>query len=116
VNRIALRGTQSALKVNWCELAVTRQANGKLLYENAFITRHELNQQSVVLVTAAGQCRWKTENENHNVLKTKGNLDTPQFLSQINSLDRTKADTFRAWSKLPSQLVRVKLTVLGVEQ
>ena len=45
-----------------------------------------------------------------------GNLDTPQFLSQINSLDRTKADTFRAWSKLRSQLVRVKLTVLGAEQ
>jgi len=45
-----------------------------------------------------------------------GNLDTPQYLAQINSLDRTKADTFRAWSKLCSQLVRVKLTVLGAEQ
>ncbi|MEA5597373.1 hypothetical protein [Rivularia sp. UHCC 0363] len=45
-----------------------------------------------------------------------GNMDTPQFLAQINSLDRTKADTFRAWSKLRSQLVRVKLTVLGAEQ
>lgn len=72
VNQIALRGTQPALNVNWCELVVTRQSDGKLLYENAFITRHELNQQSVVLVTAAGRCRWKTENENHNVLKTKG--------------------------------------------
>jgi len=72
VNRIALRGTQPALNVNWCELVVTRQGDGKVLYENAFITRHELNEQSVVLVTAAGRCRWKTENENHNILKTKG--------------------------------------------
>ena len=72
VNRIALRGTQPALNVNWCELVVTRQSDGKILYENAFITRHELNKESIVLVTAAGRCRWKTENENHNVLKTKG--------------------------------------------
>jgi len=72
VNRIALRGTQPALNVNWCELVVTRQSDSKLLYENAFITRHELTKESVPLVTAAGRCRWKTENENHNVLKTKG--------------------------------------------
>ena len=25
-----------------------------------------------VQVAAAGRCRWKTENENHNILKTKG--------------------------------------------
>jgi hypothetical protein len=72
VNQIALRGTQPALHVNWCELVVTRRSDDKILYENAFITRHELNEASVVLVTAAGRCRWKTENENHNILKTKG--------------------------------------------
>ena len=72
VNQIALRGTQPALKVNWCELVVTRQGDGKILYENAFITRHELTDESVPFVAAAGRCRWKTENENHNVLKTKG--------------------------------------------
>jgi hypothetical protein len=72
VNQIPLRGTQPALNINWCELVVTRQSDGKILYENAFITRHQLNEESVVLVTAAGRCRWKTENENHNVLKTKG--------------------------------------------
>lgn len=72
VNQIALRGTQPALNVNWCELVITRQGDGKILYENAFITSHELTEASVPLVTAAGRCRWKTENENHNVLKTKG--------------------------------------------
>jgi hypothetical protein len=72
VNQIPLRGTQPVLQVNWCELVVTRQSDGKILYENAFITSHELTEETVPLVTAAGRCRWKTENENHNVLKTKG--------------------------------------------
>jgi len=54
------------------ELVVTRQSDSKILYENTFVTRHQINEQSVALVTAAGRCRWKTENENHNVLKTKG--------------------------------------------
>ena len=72
VNGIPLRDSQPAIEVNWCKLIHTRQSDGKILYENAFITRHELNEQTVPLVAAVGRCRWKTENENHNVLKTKG--------------------------------------------
>jgi hypothetical protein len=72
VNGIPLRDSQPAIEVNWCKLIHTRESDGEILYENAFITRHELNEQSVPLVVAAGRCRWKTENENHNVLKTKG--------------------------------------------
>ncbi len=72
VNDIPLRESQPAIKVNWCKLIHTRESDGEILYENAFITRHELNEQSLPLVIAAGRCRWKTENENHNVLKTKG--------------------------------------------
>jgi hypothetical protein len=40
--------------------------------QNAFITRHELTAETVPSVVSAGRSRWKTENENHNVLKTKG--------------------------------------------
>lgn len=72
VNQIPLRSTQPALNVNWVGLVVKREADGKVLYENAFVTRHELTEASVPLVTEAGRCRWKTENENHNILKTKG--------------------------------------------
>ena len=72
VNGIPLRDSQPALNVNWCELTLTRESDGKLLYQNAFATNHELTAQTLPLVTAAGRCRWKTENENHNVLKTKG--------------------------------------------
>jgi hypothetical protein len=72
VNNIPLRDSQPAINVNWCELIVTRKSDGKILYENAFITSHKLSGSSVAPVTEAGRCRWKTENENHNVLKTKG--------------------------------------------
>jgi hypothetical protein len=72
VNRTPLRGTQPSLNVNWCELVVSRESDGKVLYENAFTTSHELDEETVSLVTEAGRCRWKTENENHNILKTKG--------------------------------------------
>lgn len=72
VNGIPLRETQPALKVNWCELTITQEADEKLLYHNAFVTRHWLNEQTVPLVVRAGRARWKCENESHNVLKTKG--------------------------------------------
>lgn len=72
VNAIPLRDTQPALDVNWCELTLTRQSDGKLLYYNAFVTHHLLSDETVAEVVSAGRSRWKTENENHNVLKTKG--------------------------------------------
>jgi hypothetical protein len=72
VNQVPLRETQPALLVNWCELILTRESDGKVLYRNAFITEHVLNEETVPQVVAAGRCRWKTENESHNVLKTKG--------------------------------------------
>ncbi len=72
VNQVPLRDGQPALLVNWCELVLTRESDGKVLYKNAFITQHFLDDQSLPQVVAAGRCRWKTENESHNVLKTKG--------------------------------------------
>jgi hypothetical protein len=72
INEIPLRDTQPSLDVNWCELTITRESDAKVLYHNAFVTRHLLNADTVASVVAAGRARWKTENENHNVLKTKG--------------------------------------------
>jgi hypothetical protein len=72
INAIPLRDSQPAALVNWCELTLTRESDGKLLYQNAFITHHELSDDTVPAVVSAGRSRWKTENENHNVLKTKG--------------------------------------------
>jgi hypothetical protein len=72
VNAIPLRDTQPALLVNWCELTLVRQSDGKVLYANAWVTDHDLTPETLPHVARAGRSRWKTENENHNVLKTKG--------------------------------------------
>ncbi|WP_416667999.1 hypothetical protein [Egbenema bharatensis] len=45
----------------------------------------------------------------------EGSLNTPQYLAQINALDNQKAQTYRSWARMRSQLTRVKLLVLGDE-
>lgn len=70
--RLPLRDAPSPLLVNWCEVRVTRRPDGKLLYHNAWVTDHPLDDARVRQVVEAARSRWKTENENHNTLKTKG--------------------------------------------
>ena len=72
VNQVPLRGGADAIQVNWCELVITHQTTGEILYQNAFVTNHTLNQANVAIIVQAGRSRWKIENENNNVLKTKG--------------------------------------------
>lgn len=72
VNRIPLRETQPAMIVNWCELTITKAADDSILYQNAWVTQHALGGENVAEVVAAARARWKTENDFHNVLKTKG--------------------------------------------
>jgi hypothetical protein len=69
---VPLRGEQPTLLVNWCELTITHEQTGAQLYHNAFATLHPLTAATVQGVVAAGRARWKVENENNNVLKTKG--------------------------------------------
>jgi hypothetical protein len=73
-NEVPIRDEEPALYVNWCELTVIRILDGKQkqVYHNAWVTNHELDQKKTVEIAAGGRSRWKTENENHNVLKTKG--------------------------------------------
>ena len=71
MNQVPLRDGEDALKVNWCELTTTQQ-DGKIVFRNAFCTNHEITRDNIVEVVAAGRARWKVENENFNVLKTKG--------------------------------------------
>jgi hypothetical protein len=72
VNAVPLRAGADALLVNWCELTITQEATGQLLYQNAWITDHVLSDQTVRPLVAAGRARWKIENENNNVLKNHG--------------------------------------------
>lgn len=71
-NQLPLRGDQEAIQVNWCELTITREDTGEQLYKNAFITDFEVTETTVEAIVQDGRTRWKVENENNNVLKTKG--------------------------------------------
>ena len=43
-----------------------------MVYKNAFATNFEITEKNVIEIVADGRARWKIENENNNVLKTKG--------------------------------------------
>src|SRR5215468_5019538 len=72
VNDVLLRGGDDALSVNWFEMTVVNTKTGEQLYHNSFITNHRLSADNIAAVAQAGRGRWKIENENNNVLKTKG--------------------------------------------
>ena len=71
-NKLALYAEQPVLVVNWCELISTREDTGEQLYKNAFATDFEVTDTTVEAIVRDGRTRWKIENENNNVLKTKG--------------------------------------------
>jgi hypothetical protein len=72
INDVLLRGSDDAVSVNWFELTSVNANTGEQLYHNSFITNHRLSADNVAQVAQAGRGRWKIENENNNVLKTKG--------------------------------------------
>jgi hypothetical protein len=71
-SQLPLRGDQETLVVNWCELTITHENTGEQLYQNAFCTDFEVWESTVEAIVRDGRARWKVENENNNVLKTKG--------------------------------------------
>ena len=58
--------------VNWCELSITHEQTGEVIYRNAFATDFVILETTVEAIVQDGRARWKVENENNNVLKTKG--------------------------------------------
>ena len=72
VEDVPLRGGEDALLVNWCEITITHAKTAQQLYYNTFVTNLLLTEQTVISIAEAGRARWKVENENNNVLKTKG--------------------------------------------
>jgi len=71
-NQLPLRGDQETIEVNSCELTLTREDTGEQLYKNAFCTDFVVLETTVEAIVRDGRARWKVENENNNVLKTKG--------------------------------------------
>ena len=72
INDALLRSGDDALTVNWLESTVGNATTGEQLYHNSWITNHRLTADNVVAVAQSGRGRWKIENENNTVLKTKG--------------------------------------------
>ena len=72
LNAVLLRSGDAAMSVNWSDLTVINATTGEQLYYNSWITNHRLTADNVVHIAQAGRGRWKIENENNNVLKTKG--------------------------------------------
>ena len=72
INDVLLQDGKQALAVNWVEMTVVNAKTGEQLYYNTFITNHRLSAENVAQVAQSGRGRWKIENENNNVLKTKG--------------------------------------------
>lgn len=71
-NQLHLNSDPDSLTVSWCEVTVTREDTSEQLYKNAFITDFEITDTTVEAIVRDGRARWKVENENNNVLKTKG--------------------------------------------
>ncbi|XCN75201.1 MAG: hypothetical protein Q3M24_10865 [Candidatus Electrothrix aestuarii] len=65
-------GGDDAPFVNWVELTVINTKTQEVLYKNSFITDFKIDRTNVQSTVQAGRTRWKVENENNNVLKTKG--------------------------------------------
>jgi len=72
INDVCLRDGKGALSVNWFEITSVNAKTGEQLYHNSFITNHPITDDTVLDLAQAGRGRWKIENENNNVLKTKG--------------------------------------------
>jgi len=70
--RLPLRADTKPLYVNWCEVTITDEATGALLYRNAWATDHAVTESGLHAFVIAARTRWKSENENNNVLKNYG--------------------------------------------
>jgi len=70
--RVPLRADAQSLSVNWCEVTITDAATGQLLYHNAWATDHALTESGLHDFVVAARTRWKSENENNNILKNYG--------------------------------------------
>lgn len=70
-NNVPLADGEDALKVNWLSVRIVDE-QGKVKYQGAWITDWEVNSDNVAAMVTSARARWKIENENNNVLKTKG--------------------------------------------
>ncbi|MEB3189024.1 MAG: ISNCY family transposase [Snowella sp.] len=71
-HHLPLKDDAAALSTHWFEVTVSRRSDGQVLFHNAWITDHFPQADNIVELASVARSRWKTENENHNTLKTQG--------------------------------------------
>jgi len=70
LNEVPLKKDSKLTRINWCEVTIYK--GDKQVYFNCFITDILITDDNVEDILKAGRSRWKIENENNNILKTKG--------------------------------------------
>lgn len=60
------------IRVNWVELTISHEETGEQIYKNSWVTNHAVDANCVAGIAKTGRIRWKSENENNNILTTKG--------------------------------------------
>jgi hypothetical protein len=72
LNGVEIRDNRETLKVNYVELEITNEKNGKAACRTSWITDKAVTEDNAVLITSCGRARRKIENEHNNVLKNHG--------------------------------------------
>ena len=70
-NNVPIKDGEDALMVNWMDLTVF-DSDGNVLKRFSFVTNITITDQNIRSMIAYGRSRWKIENGNNNILKTKG--------------------------------------------
>lgn len=70
-NGVPIKDDEHALRVNWMELAIM-ETDGTLIKHFSFVTDLPITEANITDMIRYGRSRWKIENENNNILKTKG--------------------------------------------
>ncbi len=70
-NNVPLKDGEGAMLVNWAELTILDN-EGNARKHFSYITNHNITTDNIVSLIEAGRAKWKIENENNNILKTKG--------------------------------------------
>ncbi len=70
LNEVPLKKDSELTGINWCEVTIYK--GEEKVYFNCFVTDIEITDENVEDIAKAGRSRWKIENENNNILKTKG--------------------------------------------
>jgi len=70
-NDIPIKDGERALLVNWMELTIS-DPDGTVIKRHSFVTDITITEENIRELISYGRSRWKIENENNNILKTKG--------------------------------------------